>query len=177
MYQEAIKFAANKHIEANQLVPGTNLPYVVHLSNVAMEIFLASFHTKHFNLGFAVQVALLHDTLEDTITDFNEIEAKFGNDIAVAVAALTKDERLPKAMQMMDSLQKVKKLNYEVWAVKLADRITNLQSPPLYWQKETIINYQLEAGMILHELREGNDYLASRMEGMIEEYGSYINRL
>ena len=37
-YQKAIKFAAAKHAEQNQTVPGTNLPYVVHLSNVAMEI-------------------------------------------------------------------------------------------------------------------------------------------
>lgn len=43
--------------------PGTNLPYVVHLSNVAMEIIIASFNSDNFSLGLAVQVALLHDTI------------------------------------------------------------------------------------------------------------------
>ena len=38
LYQEAIKFATAKHLEENQKLPGTDLPYVVHLSNVAMEI-------------------------------------------------------------------------------------------------------------------------------------------
>jgi guanosine-3',5'-bis(diphosphate) 3'-pyrophosphohydrolase len=39
LYQEAIKFATVKH--RNQKVPGTDLSYVVHLSDVAMEIFMA----------------------------------------------------------------------------------------------------------------------------------------
>ena len=33
LYQKAIKFAAAKHAAQNQTIPGTNLPYVVHLSN------------------------------------------------------------------------------------------------------------------------------------------------
>ena len=72
LYQKAIKFAAAKHAAQNQTIPGTNLPYVVHLSNVAMEILIASFHSENFDLGFAVQVALLHDTLEDTSATFAE---------------------------------------------------------------------------------------------------------
>ena len=57
LYQKAIKFARAKHVEQNQTIPGTNLPYVVHLSNVAMEILITSFHSENFDLGFAVQVA------------------------------------------------------------------------------------------------------------------------
>ncbi len=66
VYQEAIKFAATKHQEKEQKVPGTNLPYVVHLSNVAMEIINAAYNSDNFNISFAVQVALLYDTLENT---------------------------------------------------------------------------------------------------------------
>lgn len=142
LYQEAIKFATSKHLEMDQKIPGTELPYVVHLSNVAMEIIIAASHTDHFNLGFAVQVALLHDTIEDTSTKFEELENKFGVDIAKAVSALTKNSDLPKDKQMQDSLTRIKELQPEVWAVKLADRITNLQPPPLHWdnqKKSTII--------------------------------------
>lgn len=66
LYQEALKFASAKHAEKDQKVPGTNLPYAVHISNVAMEILIAGYHTPDFNLSFGIQVALLHDTLEDT---------------------------------------------------------------------------------------------------------------
>ena len=175
LYQKAIKFATAKHVEQNQTIPGTNLPYVVHLSNVAMEILIASFHSENFDLGFAVQVALLHDTLEDTSTTFEELETKFGVEIAKGVLALTKNEKLPKEEQIKDCLKRIKLLQSEVWAVKLADRITNLQPPPPHWDKERKINYRDEAILILCELKDGNFYLAKRLEEKIEEYERYIN--
>ena len=174
LYQKAIKFAAAKHAAQNQTIPGTNLPYVVHLSNVAMEILIASFHSENFDLGFAVQVALLHDTLEDTSTTFEELETKFGVEIAKGVLALTKNEKLPKEEQIKDCLKRIKLLQSEVWAVKLADRITNLQPPPPHWEKERKITYRNEAKLILHELKDGNEFLAKRLAEKIEEYGEYI---
>ena len=173
-YQKAIKFAAAKHAEQNQTVPGTNLPFVVHLSNVAMEILMASFNTANFDTDFAVQVALLHDTLEDTSTTYDELETEFGTDIAKAVHALTKNTDLPKEQQMKDSLKRIKLFSPEVWAVKLADRITNLHPPPTHWDKDRKISYRAEAGIILHELKEGNEFLAKRLEEKIEEYEEYI---
>lgn len=173
LYQKAIRFAAAKHLD--QKVPGTELPYVVHLTNVAMEIIIASFNSNNFNLGFAVQVALLHDTIEDTSTDFTELENKFGVEIAKAVSALTKNSELPKEQQMQDSLTRIKKLPAEVWAIKLADRITNLQQPPPDWDREKKIKYQNEARIILSELKDGNDFLARRLKAEIEKYGNYIN--
>lgn len=175
LYQEAIKFATAKHLEKEQKVPGTDLPYVVHLSNVAMEIIIACYNSDNFNLDFAVQVALLHDTIEDTSTSIKELENKFGVEIAKAVSALTKNSELSKEQQMQDSLTRIKKLQPEVWAVKLADRITNLQPPPPYWSDEKKIKYQNEARLILSELKDGNSFLAKRLEAKIEEYENYIN--
>lgn len=174
-YQEAIKFASLKHSEKGQKVPGTNLPYDVHISNVAMEIIIAGFNTQDFDLGFAIQVALLHDTIEDTATDWEELASKFGIEIADAVSALTKNEKLPKEQQMLDSLSRIRKLQKEVWAVKLADRITNLQRPPSSWDKGKKMKYQDEARIIFNELKEGNEFLASRLEAKIVEYGKYLN--
>jgi len=175
LYQEVIKFATAKHMERDQRVPGTDLPYVVHLSTVAMEILIAASNSDNFNLGFAVQVALLHDTIEDTYSDLAELENKFGTEIANAVSALTKNTELPKEQQMPDSLTRIKKMPPEVWAVKLADRITNLQPPPSHWNKEKILTYQEEARTILSELKDGNQYLSKRLETAIENYLIFIN--
>ncbi len=171
LYQTAIKFAAEKH--GRQKVKGSQNPYVVHLSNVAMEIFMAAEHTPDFNLSLAIQAALLHDTIEDTKTMREEIEEHFGEDISDAVWALTKDKSLPKTQRIFDSLTKVKLQPKEVWAVKLADRITNLQPPPWNWSKDHISVYRAESQIILTELREGNSYLAERLAAKIEEYGKY----
>ena len=61
-----------------------------------MEIFMAAREIKKFDLHFAIQVALLYDVLEDTDTPFDEIKEKFGEDIATAVQALSKDKKVPK---------------------------------------------------------------------------------
>ena len=131
-------------------------------------------NTPNFNTAFAVQVALLHDTIEDTATDFNELVNKFGIEIAKAVSSLSKKQDLPKDLQMQDSLNRIKLLPSEVWAVKLADRITNLQPPPSHWDNAKKINYHKEAQSIHEALSSGNTYLASRLEEKIREYKSYI---
>jgi (p)ppGpp synthase/HD superfamily hydrolase len=174
IYQETIKFAGFKHSEVNQLIPGTNLPYVIHLSNVTMEVLVAYQNSSadKFDLDFAIQLALLHDILEDTNTSFEEIENLFGLDIANGVNALTKNGSLPKKDKMQDSLNKIKSSRREVWIVKLADRITNLQTPPQHWDEQKIENYKKEAIDILDQLRGVNRYLEQRLENQISEYGN-----
>lgn len=174
IYQGAIKFAASKHAEINQTIPGTNLPYVVHLSNVAMEILMAYQNVSDFDLGFALQLALLHDTLEDTSATFDGISQEFGIDVAEGVLALAKNEKLPKPERMLDSLQRIKLLAKEVGAVKLADRITNLQKPPLHWDALKKEEYRNEALQILQHLKGTNAYLEQRLNNKILEYGQYI---
>jgi (p)ppGpp synthase/HD superfamily hydrolase len=175
LYQQAIRFASSKHAEKGQKVPGTNLPYDVHISNVAMEILIAGFNTPGFNTAFAVQVALLHDTIEDTATDFLELENKFGVAIANGVSALSKNAGIPKTRQMYDCLDRIKALQPEIWSVKLADRITNLQPPPSHWTNSKKINYHMQSITILDALGSGNAYLASRLSVKITEYEDYFH--
>lgn len=172
-YQRAIRFAARQH--QGQLIPGSELPYVVHLSNVAMEI-LAAEHPAGFDVVLAVQLALLHDTLEDTAATAGQLAAEFGPAVAAGVRALTKNDALPKAGKMADSLARIRQQPPEVWAVKLADRITNLQEPPAHWDGAKIRQYQQEAEAILAALGGGHAYLAERLRGKIEEYGAYGNQ-
>ena len=42
---------------------------------------------------------------------------------------------------MLDSLKRIKKMSHEVWAVKMADRITNLQPPPKGWSAKKKEHY------------------------------------
>lgn len=128
-FKSALLIAAIKH--NGQKLPGTKLPYIVHVTNVALEVVAASNHTPGFDVNFAVTVALLHDTIEDTGTVYNDVKDRFGERVAAGVLALTKFSNLEKSHQMEDSLRRIKVLEKEVWAVKLADRITNLEAPLL----------------------------------------------
>jgi guanosine-3',5'-bis(diphosphate) 3'-pyrophosphohydrolase len=123
---------------------------------------------------YAVQVALLHDTIEDTDTSVAELEEHFGHMVAEAVLALTKFDNLPPEIQLRDSVQRIRKQPYEVWAVKLADRINNLQPPPPEWSTEKISRYYDDAKMIYDELHEGNEFLATRLKEKIEVYSRFI---
>ncbi|WP_425659233.1 HD domain-containing protein [Tenacibaculum ascidiaceicola] len=173
LYQKAIKFAGEKH--KDQKVPGTNSNYLLHISNVAMEIILAHNAANNFDLNYAVQLALLHDTLEDTDTDFSELLNMFGEKVAIGVQALTKNKNLDsKKEKMTDSLNRINKLEKEVGMVKLADRITNLQEPPKHWKKDKIQHYLSEAIVINKALNNKNEYLNKRLENKITEYKKYV---
>ena len=174
IYQKAILFATAKHHNIGQTVPGTDLPYLVHLSNVTMEIIFASQFSSDFDTSFAVQLALLHDTLEDTDTTFDELSSVFSSRVAEGVQALSKNKSLPKQDQLTDSIERIKLQPKEVWSVKLADRITNLQQPPTHWPPAKISNYYTEAKFILNSLMGGNQFLEDRLEQKISEYKSYV---
>ena len=127
------------------------------------------------NPNLLVLCALLHDSIEDTSTTYEDIRNTFGSDIADGVLSLSKNEELPsKAEQMQDSLQRIKRQPIEVWMVKLCDRITNLQPPPKHWHKEKIANYQNEARLILDQLGEASEFLAERLKMKIQVYDQYL---
>lgn len=168
-YQKAMKFAGVKH--ANQHVPGTDANYLLHISNVAMEVLVAYNNNPCFDVELAVQMAILHDTLEDADTSFEELKTEFGKDVAKGVAALTKsDTILDKTERMRDCLARINGLPKEVGLVKLADRITNLQKPPVHWPTEKCKSYLEEAKVILQELEACNEYLKKRLHKKISLY-------
>ena len=173
IYQKAMKFAGEKHCD--QQFPGSTANYLLHIANVSMEIFLAYHNAPDFDLDQAIQLAILHDVIEDTDTDYQEVENRFGKQIADGVLALTKDETLPgKAEQMADSLERINQQAKEVGMVKLADRISNLQAPPHYWSKQKITQYREEAKTILMALTNKNEYLHNRLTQKIENYKSFL---
>ncbi|MEY4582700.1 MAG: hypothetical protein RL701_7403 [Pseudomonadota bacterium] len=164
----AWRFAARVH--HGQTVPGRDLPYLVHLGAVGMEVLVAHQSAPIEQPELAVQCALLHDTLEDTQIAETELATLFGPDVLAGVRALTKNAALPKADAMSDSLRRIRAQPHAVWAVKLADRITNLAAPPPAWTDTKIAAYRREAAHILAELGSGHAVLAERLTQRIAAY-------
>ena len=167
IYLQALSFAARVH--QGQKLPGGELPYVVHLCQVAMEVMA---YPEADDL--AVACALLHDTIEDTSASYDDVKSAFGTEIADGVHALTKNGALPKEEQMADSLVRIQKQPHQVWMVKLCDRITNLQKPPYYWNEEKRRDYQAEAMVIWRELGPAHEPLSRRLRSKIEAYDQYL---
>ena len=172
LYQKTINFAANAH--KDQKMPGNNFPYVVHLSTVCMEVITCCLTDINLDIIFAMQVALLHDTIEDTETSYEDIKDNFGDNIAQGVLALTKNKNIAKEIRMQDSLDRIITQPKEVWIVKMADRITNLQEPPKEWSIEKIKNYHNEAILIYKTLNKANTTIGDRLILKIENYRKYF---
>ncbi len=171
-YIKTWNFASKVH--AKQRLPGSEIPYINHIGLVAMEVIAALPHTTCPNPDLAVQCALLHDTIEDTQCTYDDLSQEFGPTVAAGVLALSKNTKLgTKAEQMADSLVRIKQQPIEVWMVKLADRITNLQPPPEHWTLKKISYYQQEAGQILIHLGPASEYLAQRLTQKIAAYDHF----
>ena len=152
-YIAALRFAAERH--KGQKVPDTDWSYLAHLSMVSMEVMAALNHEPDMDGDLAVQAAILHDTIEDTDTNYEELSSEFGQSVADGVLSLTKDTTMEKPDQMQDSLKRIKLQPKEIWMVKMADRIINLQPPPSYWTQDKKKKYLKEAQLILTELGPG----------------------
>lgn len=168
-YLEALWFAAGAH--QGQLVPGTKHSYLMHVTLVAMEVIAALRAEPQHDQPLAVTCALLHDVVEDTHVTRDELRAAFGDAVADGVAALSKDPDRPKERQLTDSLERIRRQPREVWMVKLADRVTNLQTPPPHWTPEKIARYREEAIAIRDTLGDASPFLAERIGRKIEVYG------
>jgi (p)ppGpp synthase/HD superfamily hydrolase len=168
IYIQACRFAAQAH--QGQLVPGSDLPYLLHLNLVSMEIIAALGAETGRDGDLAVQCALLHDTIEDTETSYEQIASSFGIKVADGVAALSKNPKLETSHQLEDSLDRIKTQPQEIWMVKLADRITNLQPPPPHWTPEKIRRYRDEAIEIHSHLQSASPFLALRLAAKIQNY-------
>ena len=164
---EASRFAAQAH--AGQTVPGTDLPYLLHVTTVAQEVAVA-IAIEGGDGDLAVRCALLHDTIEDCGVAHGALVDAFGAAVADGVAALSKTDGPTKQARMADSLRRIRQQPKEVWMVKLADRITNLQPAPAHWTAEKRIAYHAEAGEILAQLGEASPHLSGRLQAMRAGY-------
>ena len=164
-FRKAWIFASEVHKE--QKMPKSDISYLQHLGFVMMEVMAAHQIEPFKDISLAVQCAILHDTVEDQFVSLQTLEQLFGKDVSNGVSALTKNESLEKFEAMKDSLSRIKKESFEIWAVKLCDRISNLQNIPDSWSKEKLEKYIVEAELIYNELKDGHHYLAQRLYSII----------
>ena len=120
IWQRATAFAASRH--AGQLRKDNQTPYVSHVFRVAFTL------RDLFGCDDpdALAAALLHDTIEDTRTDYDDIELAFGPRVADLVASLTKNQLLPEPEREVEYDRRLARADKLARLVKLADVYDNL---------------------------------------------------
>jgi len=129
---KALAFAAEKHRD-HRRKDAEGTPYINHLVTVALLVAEACGKVDRE----VVAAALLHDTLEDTDTSPEELEAVFGPRVRGLVEEVTDDKTLPKARRKELQVDRAPFLSREAAMIKIADKISNvrdiLERPPARW--------------------------------------------
>lgn len=116
----AASFAARKH--HGQTRADNQTPYFSHVARVTL--ILA--HVFGCDDEEVLTAALLHDTIEDTATDYDEVAELFGTTVADYVVILTKNVMLPKQEREDEYAARLADAPEAVKIAKMADLYDNL---------------------------------------------------
>jgi guanosine-3',5'-bis(diphosphate) 3'-pyrophosphohydrolase len=119
LWQRAASFAAQRH-EGQHRKDGQT-PYFAHPVRVAFVVR----HVFGEPDETAIVAAMLHDLIEDTTTDYDDLIEHFGKEVADCVAALTKDSRLPEDDREEAYDRQLAGASWQARLVKLADVYDN----------------------------------------------------
>jgi len=125
MVRRAYEIAAERHRDQ---IRSSGDPYLSHLLEVAH--ILADMRMDATTLT----AALLHDVVEDTEFPLSRIEERFGSEVALLVAGVTKIGRLNMVAPETRQAENVRKMllamvnDVRVVLVKLADRLHNMRT-------------------------------------------------
>jgi len=143
MIIKAIQFATEKHKGQERRESG--LPYVTH-PIIVSELIRQYKSSKQ--LESLIVAALLHDTLEDTDTNFIEIATEFSPMVAGLVLELTSDKKEIKRLKEIHGKDKGKNeylkrkmlgMSSYGLVIKLVDRLSNISDNPSDKYKENTI--------------------------------------
>ena len=156
-WQKAASFAARAHL--GQVRKDGVTPYISHPFRVAL--------TARDLFGVSDEdvlcAALLHDTIEDTTVDYDELCTEFGAEVADLVAVLSKDGRLPEPAREVAYHKGLASASWKARLVKVADVYDNLCDAPSASARKRAMAKAEEALSLAHgaepQLQRAADYL------------------
>lgn len=164
---KAAQFAALKH--KDQLRKGSDeLPYIVHLISTALLIA----EVGGVDDPEILAAALLHDTLEDTVTTAEELTAAFGEKVCHLVEEVSDDKSLEHAERKRLQIEHAPELSPEAVLIKIADKISNIMdltnSPPVNWDLERRKEYIDWAEEVINNCPKVNAALEKRFTEVVD---------
>ena len=161
---KAADFAARAHVTQRRKGAAQE-PYINHLAEVALLLTEATGRAD----AELIAAGWLHDTLEDTETEREELEARFGAAVAALVAEVTDDKSLPKAQRKRLQIETTPGKSRQARMLKMADKTSNLRalalSPPMGWDLERREEYILWAEAVVAGCRGLNE----KLEGVFDD--------
>ena len=160
---QAADYAARQHI-AQRRKGELAEPYINHLTEVAALLAEATGGDDATLLAGG----LLHDTLEDTDATYEDLEQRFGPEVAALVAEVTDDKSLPKEERKRLQIEKTAGKSRRARLLKIADKTSNLRglvsSPPKGWPQARLRDYVVWAHDVVRSCRGLNPRLEAAFD-------------
>ena len=148
----AVAFAAHKHRDQRRKNKEAS-PYINHPIQLATVLW----EEGRVQDAKVIAAALLHDTLEDTETSYQELRGDFGEEIADIVLEVTDTQWIKKELRKRLQVARARHSSEKAKLVKLADKICNLRDigahPPHGWTLERKQQYFDWAKEVVDQLR------------------------
>jgi len=136
----ALYFSAEKHKDQRRKNE-QRTPYINHPVELA---YILAEKCGVFDAD-VLAAAVLHDTLEDTDAQPEDIEKNFGSRVLTLVLEVTDDKRLVSKERKLKQLEKASTLSHEARMIRIADKISNvsdlISSPPAGWNRKRKLDY------------------------------------
>ncbi|OWF42230.1 guanosine-3',5'-bis(diphosphate) 3'-pyrophosphohydrolase MESH1-like [Mizuhopecten yessoensis] len=120
-----------------------------------------------------IQAALLHDTVEDTDTSFEELNQHFGPEVCGIVKEVTDDKTLSKMERKQQQINHAPHASYKAKLVKLADKLYNLRDlrrcTPCGWTAERVQEYFVWSSKVVAGLRGTNRKMEDTLDDLFKE--------
>jgi guanosine-3',5'-bis(diphosphate) 3'-pyrophosphohydrolase len=159
----AVAFAAHKHRDQRRKDKDAS-PYINHPIQLATVLW----EEGGVRDAEVIAAALLHDTLEDTETTWQELRGIFGEAIADVVLEVTDTKWIKKALRKRLQVARAAHSSENAKLVKLADKICNLRDiaahPPAGWPLDRKRQYFEWAKEVVDQLRGTHPELERRFD-------------
>jgi guanosine-3',5'-bis(diphosphate) 3'-pyrophosphohydrolase len=165
---KAAHFAAEKHRDQRRKDKHAS-PYIIHPISVALAIT----QIGGVDDPEILAAALLHDTLEDTETTPEELEAEFGKKVCEYVLDVSDDKTLPKDERKSRQIEHAKQISKGAALIKLGDKISNvtdvINNPPEDWDINRRKEYLDWAEKVIENCPKVNDRMENKFKEIIKQ--------
>lgn len=165
---KALAFAAEKHRfqfrKGEEQTPFINHP--IKVANLLSEV-------GKIDDPATICGAILHDTIEDTVTSCDELEVLFGKEICGLVSEVSDDRYMKPSESKIHQVDYAALLSEKAKLIRLADKIANVYDiahfPPAHWTKERRKQYLNWSKSVVDNIRGINPELEQKFDDVFQE--------
>ncbi|GGI20437.1 HD domain-containing protein [Bradyrhizobium guangdongense] len=166
LVSEAAELAARRHNGMARKGRGKE-PYINHLAEVANLLATATDGAD----AELVAAGWLHDSVEDTDTEPEELAQKFSERVAALVLECTDDMGLSKAERRSRQVVDAPNKSAGAKLIKIADKVSNIGArihpDPTTEERDDLLDYVDWAEQVVAGCRGGNQWLDTAFDDMV----------